>query len=178
MSQPGSADQTLFNQANGLDDQGGFLPWSTVRVLARTVLGDLDQKGAYVYPLGANGAMVAATPSEWDSITGAAAETSWRHIDPYGNVAELKKVATLLWYWLLDGCPTNMGPPGSPTSRIGLYMNLARRLRPWPEHAAVPTDPRTGKNIEAQHTYGVFPPHAETPLDTFSDVASDTIDNN
>lgn len=165
MTTPGSADEVIFDQLNGLAPAGGFDGYQVVRVRARVVYGGLDADEPFQFPLGEGGAQVAATPATMDAVTGASEQTSWRHIDPYGNVIDLHKIQLVQWYWFLDGCPTPLTQ-----ERLAFYQTLASRLRPWPTgfEGAMPG--------EAQEDYPAWPPATPTPLDDFADAADDSID--
>lgn len=154
------ADVDVNAHLGGTDPvTGNVLTYQAVPVLARTIYSNYDGRQPFYTNYGSGN--VPNSAATYDAVTGASLNTSTRHIDPYGNVAELHKVWNLLWYWLIDGAPTNMGAVGSSTNRIPLYITLANQLRDWPVGfvGAAVGEPTT--------SYPVFPPSAATPLDNF-----------
>jgi hypothetical protein len=154
------ADQQVNAHLAGVDPvTGNVLTYQTVPVMARTIYSNYDGRQPFYTNYGKG--FVPNTAATYDAVTGASLNTATRHIDPYGSVAELHKVWMLLWYWLMDGAPTNMGPLGGPTNRIPTYITLANQLRPWPIGftGAASGEPTQG--------YPAFPPIAPTKLDSF-----------
>jgi hypothetical protein len=118
------------------------------------VWGNLD--GHQPFHTEFDGVKQPVTSATYDAVTGASEQISWRHIDPYGNVADPKKLHLLMWYWFLDGCPTPLSQ-----KRLGDCITLASELRPWPTGfaGAMPGEPT--------RQYPAFPPSTPTPLDNF-----------
>jgi hypothetical protein len=161
------ADQIVAAHLAGQDPgTGAWLDYQSLPILARILFGTNDVKTPFETNWGSGN--TPNSSASYDGVTGTGQQAVGRHIDPYGNVAELRKVWLLLWYWFLDGCPTNQGAIGSPGNRFTLYQELASRLRPWPQGypGAQPG--------ESQHSYPT--PSAATPLDNFSNPSNDTID--
>lgn len=154
------ADQQVNAHLGGVDPSSGqVLGYQAVPILARTIFSNYDGRQPFYTNYGKGN--VANSAATYDAVTGASLQTATRHIDPYGNAAELHKVWTLLWYWLLDGAPTDMGPVGGSTNRISTYITLANQLRPWPVGFV---GAAAGEPTQA---YPAFPPGTPTPLDSF-----------
>lgn len=162
------ADQEVDLRLAGTNPgTGGLAVYQAVHARARNLWGTIDQNAPFQINFGQGPVPVAI--ATYDQITCTAEATTWRHVDPYGSVANMMKVNLLLWYWLMDGCPTNMGSLGSPTNRVPQYEKWAGVMRDWPTGypGAMPGEP--------QANYPAFPPALPTTLDSVAGTNVSTV---
>jgi hypothetical protein len=156
-------DARLQGQTPGT---GAYETYQATHARARNVWGTCDQNAPFATDFGQGPQPVAI--ATYDQVTCTTEVNAWRFVDPYGNVANPMKLDMLLWLWLLDGAPTNMGPIGTPASengpgnRVPAYIGFAKQLRDWPSGyaGAMPGEP--------QASYPAFPPSAPTTLDSLA----------
>jgi hypothetical protein len=164
MTNPVPADTDIDLRLQGLDPaNNGYAAYQATHGRARNVWGTADQ-----VPFATNfgDGNVPVTIATYDQVTTVNEVTAWRHIDPYGIVWNQMKLNYMLLYWLLDGCPTDMGPIGSATNRIPDYITWAKVLRSWPNnYPNVSTILSTFPSEGAAVAYPAFPPSSPTPLD-------------
>lgn len=152
------ADTEIDLRMKGVDPgTGGWAQYQATHARARNLWGTADQNVPFQTDFGQGPQPIAI--ATYDQVTCITEVTAWRFIDPYGTVANQMKLGMLLWLWLMDGAPTDMGPIGSSTNRIPEYITKAKALRSWP------TGYPGAQPGESQQAYPAFPPSVPTPLD-------------
>lgn len=111
----------------GVNATGGVLAYQFgAGALGRVTLDSDDNAGPYTTEFTA-GDPVVGSAATYDQVASLLKLVGGRHVDPFGNVVNAKKVWLITWYWLLDGCPMPL-----PRTRLDFYMAKANVLRPWP----------------------------------------------
>jgi hypothetical protein len=132
-----TADQDVNAHLGGLDPAGNVLQYQfTPEALGRCTFDNDDGVGPYRTDFG-HGPVVGSA-STYDQVCANLRLQGSRHVDPFGEVATPKKAWLLLWYWMLDGCPTPLT-----RERRALYIEKAKALRAWPQEfkGAMPGEP-------------------------------------
>lgn len=121
-----TADTDVFNADNGVDGNGAALPWRWVRVRARTVFGNLHKNLPFAWP----NTSYAASTSEYDAVTGASEQTSWRYVDSRqdstdspDNCMDFKDIVLVWWEHFLATTPPD---------QVAAAVAKAKVLRKWP----------------------------------------------
>lgn len=121
-----TADQDVFNATNGVDGNGAALSWRWVRVRARTVFGNLSKTLPFAWP----NPTYAASTSEYDAVTGASEQTSWRYVDSRqdttdspDNVVCVKDIMLVWWEHYLATTDPKV---------VAAALAKAKVLRKWP----------------------------------------------
>lgn len=116
-----AAGQDLINGANGVNPTNGVgLDWRWVRVRARTVFGNLSKYTPFNYP----NPTYAATTSEYDAVTGASEQVSWRYVASDGQCYCFKDMVIVWWeHFLATTQPSD----------VVAAIAKASTLRPWPK---------------------------------------------
>lgn len=111
-----NADQTLLNNANGVDNNQQPLSWRWVYGRARTILGHCNKKP---FSRGST----PASPSEYDALVCMAEQVGSRYIASDGNVWDLHD-------WLRVQVELLIAQ--TPPEKLAAARAAASKLRPWP----------------------------------------------
>lgn len=111
-----AAGQDLVNAANGVDGQGGALPWRWVYGRARTILGHNNK-----IPFSRGN--TPASPAEYDANVCAAEQVGSRYIASDGNVWDLHDYLRVKVELLIAQ---------TPPEQLAAARKAAGVLRPWP----------------------------------------------
>jgi hypothetical protein len=122
------ADQNINAHMGGVDPvTGDILTYQfNAECLGRVTYSSNDHAGPYTSEF-TQGDPVVGSAATYDQVKSINQMQGARHVDPFGNVVNPKKVWLIQWYWMLDGCPTPLT-----RTRMLAYIKWADELRPWP----------------------------------------------